>query len=77
VGKLRFTDDVTTSVGFQVVLLIGAVANAVVLFLYFVEEQISAAGILLRVAALVCPLLMLIAGVNGRRYRRHQEDDRR
>jgi len=34
VAKLRFTDDVTTSVGFQVPLLVGAAANAVVLLLY-------------------------------------------
>jgi len=34
VAKLRFTGDVTTSVGFRVSLLVGAAANAVVLLFY-------------------------------------------
>jgi hypothetical protein len=77
VAKFRFTDDVTTSAGSQVIVVLGAAANAVALLLYLVEGRTSVAGILLRIVGLACPLFLLIASINGRRYRRQQESDRR
>ncbi|TQN43617.1 hypothetical protein FHU33_3071 [Blastococcus colisei] len=75
-ARLRFTDDVSTSVGFQAIVALGALANASVLVLYAVEGESSVWGIVLRILGVLVPLLLLIASVNGRRFRREQEADR-
>jgi uncharacterized membrane protein len=67
-------NDVTTNVGYQVLLVVLVVLTAGLLVREALADDQSALDVVLRAATLACWLTLLTAGVIGRRRQRRARD---